>query len=291
MNHLTPFLIENRGVRGFAVELTDGLPELLSWRSYSEDVFSLMGQALAATPLLAADANSDTKFNLQFQGNGALALKLLVAQATPQPDGSLNLRGMAKAEGEAKGDFQALMRGGTLACLLEPLKGSNRYQAVVEIAGEKLSEALEIYFGQSEQLPTRIRLAASREKFVGLLLQRLPEGSADDDWVHVHYLIQTLGEAEHLATDAETLLRRLFNEDTVRVFAPRRIHLACQCSHAQISAMLISLGEEELKPVLEERGRVDVTCEYCGKTYGYPDVEVRALFAAVQAPAQGQTLQ
>ncbi len=291
MNHLTPFLIENRGVRGFAVELTEGLAELLGWRDYSPDVFSLLGQALAATPLLAADAHTDTKFNLQFQGNGALALKLLVAQATPQPDGSLQMRGMAKADATAKGDFQALMRGGTLACLLEPVKGSNRYQAVVEVAGEKLSEALEIYFGQSEQLPTRIRLAASREKFVGLLLQRLPESGNDDDWVHVHHLIQTLQEPEHLQVDASTLLGRLFAEDTVRVFAPRKIQLACQCSHPQISAMLLSLGEEELRPVLEEQGRVDVTCEYCGKSYGYTDVEVRALFAAVHAGAGGQTLQ
>ena len=195
------------------------------------------------------------------------------------------MRGMAKADATAKGDFQALMRGGTLACLLEPVKGSNRYQAVVEVAGEKLSEALEIYFGQSEQLPTRIRLAASREKFVGLLLQRLPESGNDDDWVHVHHLIQTLQEPEHLQVDASTLLGRLFAEDTVRVFAPRKIQLACQCSHPQISAMLLSLGEEELRPVLEEQGRVDVTCEYCGKSYGYTDVEVRALFAAVHAGA------
>ncbi len=291
MNRLIPFKIDNRGVRGFAVELDTGLQDLLGWRQYSEDVYQLLGQALAATPLLAADANSDTKFNLQFQGNAQLSLKLLVAQATPQADGAMHLRGMAKANDGAAGDFQALMRGGTLACLLEPLKGGQRYQAMVEIAGEKLSEALEIYFGQSEQLPTRIRLAASKEKFVGLMLQRMPEGGSDDDWVHVHYLLQTLGESEQLAISAELLLQRLFAEDTVRIFPERAITLACQCSHAQISAMLLNLGEDELKPVLEERGRVDVTCEYCGKNYAYPDVDVRALFAGAKADVAGQTLQ
>ena len=126
--------------------------------------------------------------------------------------------------------------------------------------------------------------------FVGQLLQ------------FSHYLAQqrdemcsrlstALQEPEHLAVDAETLLRRLFAEDTVRVFPARPIALSCQCSHPQISAMLINLGEDELRPVLIERGRVDVTCEYCGKTYGYTDVEVRALFAAIHTEPQGQTLQ
>ena len=282
-NRLLPFLIENRGVRGFAVEITEGIPDLLGWRAYPPDVLRLLGHALAATPLLAADLRQDAKFNLQFQGKvgGTVEppLKLLVSQI----DQNLQLRGMAKFEPGAEGDFQALMGGGTLACLIEPRHGGERYQALVEIAGITLSEALEIYYGQSEQLSTRIRLGAAPERFVGLMLQRLPEGGSDDDWVHVHHLVQTLHEPELLAADAETLLRRLFHEDSVRVFEPRPIALQCQCSHAQISAMLLGLGEDELKPLLLERGRVDVTCEFCGKEYAYREVEVRELFAASQA--------
>lgn len=286
-NHLLPFLIENRGVRGFAVEITEGIPELLGWREYSPDVFRLLGHALAATPLLAADIGKDARFNLQFQGADGAPLKMLVAQA----DHAMNLRGMAKVAPEVAGDFQQLMGGGALACMLEPKSGgADRYQAMVEIAGENLNEALEIYFRQSEQLPTRIRLGAAPGKFVGLMLQRLPEKCSDDDWLHVYYLVQTLYEPELLAVDAETLLRRLFNEDTVRVFTPRPITLQCQCSHAQISAMLLGLGEEELKPLLEELGRVDVTCEFCGQSYGYREVEVRELFAAaaVAAPVENR---
>lgn len=290
-NRLLPFLIENRGVRGFAVEITEGIPDLLGWRAYPPDVLRLLGHALAATPLLAADLRHDARFNLQFQGkvggSTEAPLKLLVTQI----DQSLQMRGMAKFAAEAEGDFQALMGGGTLACLIEPRNGGERYQALVEIAGITLSEALEIYYGQSEQLPTRVRLGAAPDRFVGLLLQRLPEGSDDDDWVHVHHLVQTLHEPELLATDAETLLQRLFNEDTVRVFDARPLTLQCQCSHAQISAMLLGLGEEELKPLLIERGRVDVTCEFCGKDYGYREVEVRELFAAAQAESASHRLQ
>lgn len=289
-NLLTSFLIENRGVRGFAVEITEGIPELLGWRDYSPDVLRLLGHALAATPLLAADIGKDARFNLQFQGAAGHPLKMLVAQTNQQ----MQLRGMAKCDAGTGGDFQALMGGGTLACMLEPKAGgADRYQALVEILGENLSEALEIYFAQSEQLRTRICLGASSTKFAGLMVQRLPEGCSDDDWLHVYHLFQTLQEPELLAVDAETLLRRLFNEDTVRVFPPRVIALQCQCSHAQISAMLLGLGEAELHPLLAEQGRVDVTCEFCGKNYGYRDVEVRELFAGARAEQAnaGQTLQ
>lgn len=290
-NRLLPFLIENRGVRGFAVEITEGIPELLGWRDYPADVLRLLGHALAATPLLAADLRHEAKFNLQFQGRAGgpaeAPLKLLVAQI----DQHLQLRGMAKFEPGAEGDFQALMGGGTLACLIEPRQGGERYQALVEIAGLSLSEALEIYYSKSEQLPTRLRLGAAPDRLCGLLLQRLPEGGNDDDWVHVHHLVQTLHEPELLSTDAETLLRRLFSEDRVLVFEPRAVALQCQCSHAQISAMLLGLGEEELKPLLVERGRVDVTCEFCGKEYGYREVEVRELFAAARAQADQHSLQ
>ena len=290
-NYLVPFLIENRGVRGFAVEITEGIPELLGWREYTPDMFRLLGHSLAATPLLAADISDGARFNLQFQGADGQALKMLVAQVNQQ----MQLRGMAKCEAGTEGDFQKLMGGGTLACMLEPKSGgADRYQAMVEILGENLSEALEIYFAQSEQLRTRICLGASPTKFAGLMVQRLPEGCADDDWVHVYHLFQTLQEPELLSVDAETLLRRLFNEDTVRVFPARPIALQCQCSHAQISAMLLGLGEEEMEPVLKEQGRVDVTCEFCGKNYGYREVEVRELFAAAKVASDAtanQTLQ
>ena len=152
--------------------------------------------------------------------------------------------------------------------------------------------AIEAWFAPSLQyLPVRIMIRQDAQTYADLMLQRLPEGSSDDDWVHVHHLVQTRHEPELLSADAETLLRRLFNEDTVRVFEPRPITLQCQCSHAQISAMLLGLGEDELKPLLVERGRVDVTCEFCGKEYGYREVEVRELFAAAQAKSAEHRLQ
>ncbi len=280
---LLPFLIENRGIRGFAVHVGTGIEPMFAWRHYPEGVRRLLSEALAATPLLAADLPAGARLNLQFQGRGAL--KLLVTQINSE----LELRGMAKFEGAASGDgqppadFQQLMGGGTLACLLERKAGGDNYQASVEIVGESLADSLQVYFQRSEQLSTLIRLAAGPEKLTGLMLQRLPEKCSDDDWHHAYTLFQTLREDELRETDAPTLLGRLFAEDTVRVFEPRPVQLQCRCSHAQISSMLLALGITEVESILQEQGRVEVTCEFCGRAYPFSPLEVKTLFAAAHA--------
>ncbi|MGH8456253.1 MAG: Hsp33 family molecular chaperone HslO [Stenotrophobium sp.] len=277
-NPLIPFLLDQRGVRGYIVRLSAGLDAMFGWRHYPPDVARLLGQTLAAMPLLGADMQQEARLNLQFQGKQAL--KLLVAQI----DQELSLRGMAKFAPQAAGDFAQMMSGGLLACLLEPRHGGQSYQAVVEIMGCSLAESLEGYFRQSEQLPTLVRLAAGTQVLAGILLQRLPEGAGQDEsnWTHVQTLFATLGEEELLSTESLTLLRRLFAEDSVRVFEPREVQLVCRCNHASISAMLLSLGEAELDEVLREHGKVEVTCEFCGKVYAYDPVQVRELFVAEQ---------
>ena len=273
---LLPFLIENRGVRGFVVDIRSGIDAMFGWRNYPDDVRRLLGEALAATPLLAADLSPGARFNLQFQGKGAL--QMLVTQV----DAQLELRGMAKHDNTASGDFHRLMSGGVLACLLEPKLGADRYQATVEIVGESLAESLQVYFQRSEQLSTLLLLAAGPQRLAGIMVQRLPENASDDDWHHVYTLFRTLAEKELLDTDAPTLLNRLFFEDTVRTFEPRPLRLACRCSHAQISAMLLSMGEPEVTAIVEEQGKVEVTCEFCGRHYPFTRIEVKELFVGAQ---------
>lgn len=288
MNELRELLFPERGVRGAYIDLREGIPELLGWRHYPPDIYRLLGEALAATPLLASHLNFDGRINLQFQGKHAL--KLLVTQI----DHQLEVRGMAKADADAAGDFAALMQDGLLALMLEPGKGSQYYQAVVEIRGDSLAQALEGYFTQSEQLSTFLRLAAGPERLVGLMLQRLPADEVkdgDEHWQHMKILAGTVTEREMLEKDGETLLRHLFHEEDRRVFEPRPVALRCRCSHASISAMLLGLGEQELAPVLLQHGRVAVTCEFCGREYSYTEVEVRALLAAEHATPDHQTRQ
>jgi len=278
MNRLTGFVFENKVAHGAFVELSEGVGEMLGRRAYSGDVRSLLGEAMAAMPLLATHLGYEGRINLQFQGEDAV--KMLVAQV----DHHLEVRAMAKAPEELQGSFTGLLRGGVLALMLEPnAEHRESTQASVPIEGTSLAQALEAYFTQSEQLPTLIRLAADGDRLRGFLLQRMPLADArgsEEDWEHVSILAATLKPEEMLQADPATLLGRLFAEEEVRVFEPRPVTVACRCSRAGISRLLLSLGREECDSILAEQSRIAVTCEFCGKEYVFNAVEAAELFAA-----------
>lgn len=284
---LTRFLFEGHGVRGAVVRIDSGLAEMLDQRGYAEDVRRLLGESLAAAPLLASNLKFEGRINLQFQGDGPI--QLLVTQV----DHELRLRGMARADADVHGHFRQLLGEGTLALLLEPKQGENRYQARVPIEGDCLAQALQGYYAQSEQLPTVLSLATGADRLSGIMLQRMPDKDADSEtedryWEHLCALFSTLEPAELLSRTPQALLRRLFHAETLRVFEPEPVTLACSCSHASISNMLLALGEDELNPLLEETGKVEVTCEFCGKQYAYDKIEVRELLNADSAGAKGR---
>ena len=278
MNRLTGFLFENKVAHGAFVEISEGVAEMLGHRAYSADVRDLIGQAMAAMPLLATHLGFEGRINLQFQGEDAM--KLLVAQV----DHHLEVRAMAKAPAELQGTFTGLLHGGVLALMLEP-HGQNREasQALVPIEGASLAQSLEAYFVQSEQLPTLIRLAADGDRLRGFMLQRLPledaQGS-EEDWEHVSILAATLKPEELLQADPATLLGRLFAEEELRLFEPRPVNVACRCSRAGIARLLLSLGREECDSIIAEQGRISITCEFCGKDYVFNPVEAAELFVA-----------
>ena len=278
MNRLTGFLFENNVAHGAFVEISEGVAEMLGHRAYSADVRDLIGQAMAAMPLLATHLGFEGRINLQFQGEDAM--KLLVAQV----DHHLEVRAMAKAPAELQGTFTGLLHGGVLALMLEP-HGQNREasQALVPIEGASLAQSLEAYFVQSEQLPTLIRLAADGDRLRGFMLQRLPledaQGS-EEDWEHVSILAATLKPEELLQADPATLLGRLFAEEELRLFEPRPVNVACRCSRAGIARLLLSLGREECDSIIAEQGRISITCEFCGKDYVFNPVEAAELFVA-----------
>lgn len=289
MNQLTGFAFENHVAHGAFVELELGVAELLDHRPASVAVGQLLREVLAAMPLLATHLSFDGRINLQFQGEGQM--KLLVGQV----DQALNVRAMSKAPADLEGNFTELLYNGILALMIEP-NDRNRAasQAVVLIRGERLSDALELYFAESEQLPTLVRLAVRGDRVCGFLLQRQPlNGIADGEliWEHLATLADTLGDDELLDTPPHTLLRRLFHEESVRVFEPRTVTVACRCSRDSISRMLISMGRDEVDSIVADQGQVEVTCEFCGRQYRYSPLEATALFArTLAAPANGARL-
>jgi molecular chaperone Hsp33 len=294
-NRLTEFLLPDLGVRGAIVEYESGVDTMLGSRPYPADVRKLLAQAVAAMPLMAAHTKLEGRISLQFQ-HGEGAVQLLVAQVEHgrggAPESGLRVRGMAKADADAHGDFATLMHGGRLGLLLEPERGGQNYQAVVAIEGRHLADALEFYFAQSEQLPSLLRLAYDGTHIRGLMLQRLPLGennSSEDHWQHVSVLFNTLKEAELAATPGLTMLRRLFHDDTLRVFDAQPVQLACRCSRDGIAAMLLSLGEAEVEEHLQAHHKFDVTCEFCGREYRFTAADARALFAPAHVQPSNDT--
>lgn len=287
MNQLIPFQFDNHIAHGAFVIIEAGVDSMLDHRAYPPAVRELIGQSLAAMPLLATHSRFLGRINLQFQSEQAI--KLLVAQVVQAESAPLTVRAMAKLAKAATAEaldrpYAELLGSGILALMLEPAdEAQPSRQAMVPIDGASLAESLEGYFDQSEQLPTLIRLAASRDRVVGFMLQRLPlehTKATEEHWDHLRILAATLLSDELLATAPDTLMRRLFADEAWHFQAPRDVAVACRCSREGISLLLISLGREEVDTIVAEQGKVEVTCEFCGRAYHYTRTDAASLFAA-----------
>ncbi|MCH7344930.1 Hsp33 family molecular chaperone HslO [Pelomonas sp. CA6] len=313
MSELHKFLFQGLPVRGMLVRLEEGWRELLSRRQEAlpPALQSLLGEMTAAAVLM----QSNIKFNgaLVFQVLGDGPLKLAVAEV--QHD--LSFRATLKARGElpAEGDLQALMNAhgqGRCAITLDPkdrLPGQQPYQGVVPLQDAQgqglptLAEVLQHYMRQSEQLETTLVLAANEQLAAGLLIQRLPlEGEAnlegqssarreelEDAYHRISMLASTLKPEELLSLDAETVLRRLFWQESLQRFEPLRPRFACTCSRERVGNMLLGLGRAEVDEVVAELGGVEIGCEFCGTLYHFDAVDVGELFTAPaqQTPGSG----
>jgi molecular chaperone Hsp33 len=267
------FLFDGTDVRGELVHLDASWRAVLGRHPYPDTVRGPLGEALAATVLLTGTLKFDGALILQVQGEGPL--RTLVAQATHAG----TIRGLARWEGEVPaGDLAQVFGQGRLVLTLEPAVGE-RYQGIVPLLGTDLADALETYFRTSEQLGTRLWLAAGPERAAGLLLQRLPGGGGDeDDWTRIATLANTLTAGELTALPAATLLHRLFHEEELRLFEPEPVAFRCTCSRGRIEDTLRALGQAEVEATLEEQGQVEVSCEFCNRVYRWDRVDARQLF-------------
>lgn len=284
---LRRFLFEGLQVRGELVRLDDAWRQVLEHQQYPPAVRTVLGEALAATVLLASTLKFDGMLTLQLQGDGPM--HLLVAQCTS--GGAV--RGLAKWDGDAPaGDLPALTGDARLAITIERGAGKDRYQGIVPVSGSSLAACLDNYFAGSVQVPTRLWLATGGERSAGLLLQRLPESvpgrreAEDDDWDRLLALAATLRDEELLDLEHEQLLGRLFAEDDVRLFQEQPIAFACSCDRERVATTLRLLGHAEIAGLIEERGLVEVRCEFCNRPYRFDAVDAEALFADTP-PAEG----
>jgi molecular chaperone Hsp33 len=287
------FLFEHYPIRGHIVHLDASWRALLEHREYPDVLRDTLGEAVAASVLLAATLKFEGTLSLQLQGQGPM--HLMLAQCSD----ALGVRAVARyreVEGEYQRDLSALSGAGKLTVTLENDDLSQRYQGIVPLTGERMADCLRSYFESSEQLPTRLWLHADANGASGLLLQRLSNDSiknrtagssreeidpaeVEDAWQRVQLLGDTLKPEELQTLSDRNILRRLFAEDDVRLFESAPVFFRCRCSRERVTSMLRSLGPDEVRSVLAEQGHVEVRCDFCNRAYRFDAVDVEQLFS------------
>lgn len=301
-----PFQIEATGVRGRIVRLGPLVQDVLTRHAYPEPVARLLGEALSLVALLGVSLKFDGTLVLQTQGDGPVGL--LVANFT-SPGG---IRGYAQVDHEAlaalgdKADGAgALLGKGHLALTIDPGGDMDRYQGIVALQGQSLSDAAHEYFQQSEQIATSIKLAVGSVatgaepawRAGGIMIQHLAvEGGivdererearaearqrddlaaaqgeeAEEEWARAVALLETTEDHELLdpTVAPETLLYRLFHEDGVRVFDHHDVERVCRCSMERSRGILKSFPKEEISDMAED-GLLRVRCEFCNSEYAF----------------------
>lgn len=324
MSELHKFLFDGLPVRGMIVRLTDAWTDILRRRAantssgpYPAPVTELLGEMAAAGVLMQSNIKFNGALVLQVFGDGPV--KLAVAEV--QSD--LSLRATATVQGDVPEDARLsqmlnVAGGGRCVITLDPLNrhpGQQPYQGVVPLHGdhneklERLSDILQHYMLQSEQLDTILVLGADESVAAGLLIQRMPlkgQGNLaaglshrenedqigrNEDYNRIAHLASSLTREELLTLDVDTILRRLFWEEKLVRFEPQQgadgPHFACTCSRERVSNMLRSLGSQEAQSILAERDDIEVACEFCGQQYRYDAVDAAQIFiepTAVQPP-------
>ena len=325
VSELHKFLFEGLPVRGLLVRLTDDWREVLRRRDVAQDAFpqpvrALLGEMAAAGVLMQSNIKFNGSLIIQMYGDGPV--KLAVTEV--QPD--LAFRVTAKVVGEVpeRAQLDALLNvhgQGRCAITLDPKErfpGQQPYQGVVALHGDhreplhRLSDVLEHYMLQSEQLDTKLILAANDDIAAGLLIQRLPVAGAgnlggrasdvsagssaataqtawgrspDEDEIGINeaynriaHLTSTLTAEELLTLDADTILRRLYWEEKLVRYEPVHPRFTCTCSRERVGNMLRNLGREEVDGIVAEQGRVEIACDFCGVKYHFDSVDVGELF-------------
>ncbi|MEJ7932275.1 Hsp33 family molecular chaperone HslO [Ramlibacter sp. AN1015] len=312
MNELHKFLFDGLPVRGMIVRLTDAWTEVLHRREantatgpWAPPVAELIGEMAAAGALMQSNIKFNGALVLQIFGDGPVK----VAVAEVQHD--LSFRATAKVVGDVPADARLSHlvnqhNHGRCAITLDPrdkFPGQQPYQGVVPLHGdrrekiERLSDVLEHYMLQSEQLDTRLVLAADAKVAAGLLIQRLPlegegnlagslvsKANEDEIGLNEHFnriatLAASLTRQELLELDVETILRRLFWEEQLLRFPPQTPRFDCTCSRERVAGMIRGLGRAEADSILAERGDIEVGCDFCGRQYRFDAVDAAQLFA------------
>lgn len=304
---IQPFQLEDLGVRGRVVRLGAVARSVIGAHEYPDLVAGLLGETLALAAALAGALKFDGVFTLQTKSEGALSM--MVADMTSGGD----MRGYAEFDSERLAEAAAgaagapeevsvprLMGPGYLAFTVDQGPDTKRYQGIVELEGATLADCAHQYFRKSEQIDTGIRLAAGRRvgalgteewRAGGVMLQRMPalapgegggapawDDEAEEDWRRALTLMASVTDDELLdpALTPHDLLRRLFHEETVRVYRPRPLAYRCRCSRDGVREMLAAMPRAEVEALAVD-GELVVACQFCNAGYRFDADDLAAL--------------
>ncbi|MBO0504514.1 Hsp33 family molecular chaperone HslO [Aeromonas veronii] len=274
------YLFEEYEVRGELVQLDHTYRHVVEAQNYPVQVQKLLGELLVATSLLTATLKFEGSITVQLQGDGPVRLAVI------NGDNNQQLRGVARYEGElpSDGKLQSLIGNGQLIITITPEQGE-RYQGIIALDADTLAGCLEHYFARSEQLATKLWIRTGYHegapRAAGIMLQELPAQSEDhsNDFDHLTQLTSTIKDEELFGLQAEEILYRLYHQDKVQVFDPQAVEFRCTCSRERCEGALLQIEKEEVMEMVQELGKIDMHCDYCGAQYQFNGIDVETLFS------------
>ena len=285
MDEVHRFLLEELDIRGALVQLGPSWTAMNAQRKYAPPVRKLLGEMAAVTALIGSNLKAPGRISFQLQGHGAVSMLVMDCNE------KLQLRGMARsglsADAESRiSGIEELLGDGRLVLTLQPKSAQEPWQSVVPLAGDSIAAVFEHFLEKSEQQPARLWLAATESAACGLFLQKLPNADIldPDGWDRIEALAATL-RPEELLLPPETLLTRLFHEESVRLYPPREASWHCPRDEEKVRNLLLSLGREEVEAMLADAEIIAVEDEICGHEYRFGPEILDELF-----PPEGRTL-
>lgn len=292
---LLPFQLGAGAVRGRLVRLGPAFNKMIAGHSYPPQISGLLSQAVALAAALAGALKFDGIFTVQAQGNGPVSL--LLADVTS--DG--HLRGYARFDPERlpSGDnntIEQLLGQGHLAFTIDQGPKTDRYQGIVELVGPSLADSARLYFQQSEQLDTEVHLASTictdgSWRAAALMVSRMPADikggpiltstEFEDTWLRTTLLMSTLSDKELLdeTLEPQKLLWRLFHQENLVAYDQKSLIAQCRCSRPRIASTLRSFPRAEIEELVNDKGVVEITCEFCQTSYSFDHQDLHKVYA------------
>jgi len=277
MNTINRFLFKDLDIRGQHLSLIDTWQDMIQNRGYSVLVRQLFGELSALAIFLANGIKHKGKLTLQVQGSGIVSLLLVEVTS------DLKIRGMVRSDSiiEEDDSLDKILGEGQIVATLYNSQTDHSFQSLVPINQKGLIATFEDYFFQSEQLESRLWVSSTQENLCAMLLQKMPEADQHDSegWHRVGTLSDTITQDELISLDAESLLHRLFHEETLQLFNADWVGYECEQNKERFEKIIYDLGEQDARDLLKERGEIAIHNEICNEHLFFDEQDVNRIFA------------